>query len=127
MEFVPCIFGGRLLFAQAQAAHTHYQQFQRVQVKDGSGVVVFSGFITTPQEQKPGFPNALDTQIVCMDQHFLADKRVVATLYRNQTCGYIVNDMLNTILSQEGVTVGQIAAGPSVALPHTLYVSVFSL
>src|SRR5260221_5262416 len=126
MQYVPRIFGGTLLFAQAQAALTHYQQFQQVQVQDGNGVLVFSGYITTPQEQKPGFPNALDTQIVCMDQHFLADKRVVATLYRNQTCGYIVNDMLNTILSQEGVTVGQIAAGPIVPVANFGYVSVAS-
>src|SRR5260221_5264638 len=114
MQYVPRIFGGTLLFAQAQAALTHYQQFQQVQVQDGNGVLVFSGYVATPQEQKPGFPNALDMQIVCMDQHFLADKRVVATLYRNQTFGYIVNDMLNNILSQEGVTVGQIAAGPDI-------------
>src|SRR5260221_2281887 len=125
MQFVPRIFGGTLLFAQAQAALTHYQQFQQVQVQDGNGVLVNSGFITTPQEEKPGFPNALDTQIVCMDQHFLADKRVVATLYRNQTCGYIVNDMLNTILSQEGVTVGQIAAGPDLAGPNLCFCFVF--
>src|SRR5258707_3729918 len=114
----------RLFFAQAQAALTHYQQFQQVQVQDGSGVLVFSGYIAAPEEDKPGCQNALDTQIVCMDQHFLADKRVVATLYRNQTFGYIVNDMLSTILSQEGVPVGQIAAGPIIPIANFGYVSV---
>src|SRR5207244_74855 len=51
----------------------------------------------------------------------LADKRVVAASYTNRTCGFIVQDIFNTILTQEGVTVGVIYDGITPA--DTLYPS----
>ena len=107
-----------------QSPTRHYQQFQQVQAYDQSANLVFSGYISLPTEVKPGFQPALDTQTVCIDQHYLADKRIIAKLYRDQTCGFIVNDMLTNILSQEGVTVGQIGTGPIVPIANLGYVTV---
>src|SRR5690348_11582326 len=56
----------------------HFQQYQQVQIYDASEYMVFSGYIANPQETKPGFRSSLITQIQCVDQHFLADKRIIA-------------------------------------------------
>jgi hypothetical protein len=100
---------------------SHFQQYQQVAIHDGTGTLVFSGYISQPQEQKPGYQPSLIHTIQCIDQHFLADKRVVAAQYSNKTCGYIVQDLVNTILSEEGVTIGQIYDG--VTPSDTLYPS----
>lgn len=92
---------------------THYQQYQQVRIYDRYNYLVFSGYITQPKEQKPGFKPSLNHSISCTDQHYLADKRRVTASYTNKTCGYIVQDILRTILSQEGVTEGLIYDGPT--------------
>src|SRR5437867_256067 len=71
---------------------THFQQYQQVTIYDQSSVLVFSGYITNPKEQKKGFQSTLLHSITCTDQHFLADKRVIAATYANRTCGFIVQD-----------------------------------
>lgn len=104
---------------------THFQQYQQVSIFDQTGTLTFSGYITNPKEQKPGFSSTLIHSIQCADQHFLADKRIIAAAYTNKTCGEIVQNIVSTILSQEGVTVGQIFDGvpPSTTLfpSTTLY------
>jgi hypothetical protein len=99
--------------------NTHFLQYQQVQIYDASGTLVFNGYITQPKEQKPGFQSSLIHTITCVDQHYLADKRRVVASYINKTCGYIVHDLINNILSQEGVTVGEIDDGLTPSL--TLY------
>lgn len=86
----------------------HFEQDQQVQIYDQNNVLVFSGYISTPKEQKPGFQPTLDHTISCVDQHRLADKRLVAASYVNKSPGYMVNDIYNTILAAEGVTIGLI-------------------
>ncbi len=88
--------------------NTHYQQYQQVAIYDQYSALIFSGYITQPVEKKPGFPPLIETQIQCTDQHWLADKRVVAASYQNTTHASIVSSLVDTILSQEGVTVGAI-------------------
>lgn len=87
---------------------THYQQYQQVVIYDSTNTLVFSGYVTDPQEQKPGFQQSLDHKITCTDQHYLADKRIIARSYTNRTRASIVQDIVSTILQQEGVTVGAI-------------------
>jgi hypothetical protein len=99
----------------------HFQQYQQVLIYDNTNTLVFSGYITTPKEQKPGFQNSLIHTITCIDQHWLADKRRVVASYSNKTVGFIAQDLLNNILSQEGVTVGIIYDGPTPST--TLYPS----
>lgn len=107
-------------FMLRTSAGSHFQQYQQVSVYDKNGVLVFSGYIVNPKEQRPG-PFSLLHTIQCTDQHFLADKRVVAAIYTNATPGFIVNDLLSTILAAEGVTVGLIYDGTAVGnlFPNT--------
>lgn len=88
--------------------NTHFQQYQQVSIYDGMNTLIFSGYISQPKETKPGFQPVLEHQITCTDQHFLADKRIIAATYTNTTVGTIVQSIVTNILSQEGVTVGQI-------------------
>jgi len=87
---------------------THFQQYQQVSIYAKSGILAFSGYISSPKETKPGFQPVLEHQITCVDQHFLADKRVVAASYTGKSYGFIANDIYTNILASEGVTIGQI-------------------
>lgn len=104
---------------------THYQQYQQVSIYDNNANLVFTGYITNPQEQKPGFQNSLLHTIQCCDQHYLADKRLIITSYANKSVGFMAQDIVNNILSAEGVTIGQLDDGitPSTTLypATTLY------
>src|SRR5258708_33346591 len=91
--------------------NTHFQQYQQVWIYDTTNTLIFSGYISQPKETKPGFQPVLEHTITCIDQHFLADKRVVAASYTNKSPGFIVTDIFNNILAAEGVTIGQIYDG----------------
>lgn len=87
---------------------THYQQYQLVDIFDSNNTLAFSGYITNPQEQKPGFQASLNHKITCADKHYLADKRIIAKSYTARTRSSIVADIAQTVLAQEGVTIGAI-------------------
>lgn len=53
--------------------------------------------------------------IRCVDWNQLADRRVVAEIYENQPVGVIVRDLLERHLDEDGVTVGNIIDGPTIA------------
>ncbi len=81
-----------------------YVKGQPVVVSDSVLGVLFSGFVNKPVAINlyPN-PHRLLT-IDCLDQVWLADKRVSNTIYNNQQAAVIVCDQTQTILSQEGVT-----------------------
>lgn len=87
---------------------THLQQYQQVQIYDTNSYLIFSGYVSTPKEVKPGFQSSLLTSVTCIDQHFLADKRIVAAAYANNTPQQIAANIVTTFLASEGVTIGQI-------------------
>lgn len=93
--------------------NTHFYQYQQVKIFDHNGILVFSGYITNPKEQRMGFQKALIHTITCTDQHFLADKRIIQKVYSNMTVGAIVQDIVTTYLASEGVTLGTAGSGPS--------------
>lgn len=100
---------------------THFQQYQRITVFDQDSLLIFSGYISQIQEQQIGFHPSIIHTISAIDQHFLADKRIVAAIYQDKTCGAIVVDIQKKILAQEGVTIGVVYDG---LLPSsTLYPS----
>lgn len=103
----------------------HVEQYNQIQIFDSDNIQVFTGYAAQPQEQKPGWQATLDHTVSCIDQHFLADKRVIGKAYVHMTCGAIAMDLLNTILSQEGVSVGMIYDGlipsPTLYPDDTLY------
>src|SRR6266699_7347014 len=100
---------------------THYPQYTPVSIYDGTNTLVFSGYITLPKETKPGFQSTLEVQVQYVDQHYLADKRIVAASYVNRTHASIAQDICNNILSMEGVSIGHIQDEESPAA--TLYPS----
>jgi hypothetical protein len=112
-------------FTAKTDTNTHFRDYQQVSIYDDSNTLIFSGYITNPKEQKSGFSNILEHSIQCCDQHYLADKRLVAASFTNKTCGYIAQWLVTNILSQEGVTVGQIYDGlepsPTLYPSSTLY------
>ena len=90
---------------------THYQQYQKVTIYDANQNLIFSGYLDQPKEQKPGFQPSLIHTLTCTDQHFLADKRIMAASFVNKTCGTIAQYIWSNFLAAEGVTVGQIFDG----------------
>jgi len=72
----------------------------------------FSGFIDTPGHGKHWVGAGLLHDISCMDNHYLADKRLVTKAYTNQTAGFIANDIFTDYLAAEGVVIGEIQTGP---------------
>lgn len=85
----------------------HFQQYQAVYIYY-NGVTVFSGYLSNPKETKVGFNAYLIHDIQCVDQHWLADKRVIAASYTQNTTGGIVKQILANYLAVEGVTAGGI-------------------
>jgi hypothetical protein len=96
-----------------------WNQGTEVLVYDASGHVKFGGFVENDKIVKPGFHALLYHQVSCKDYHYLADKRLAARSYLNQTAGSIVYDLLNNYLAAEGVVADQIAAGP--ILPEVVF------
>jgi len=86
--------------------------------------MLFSGFIDTPGRARisPGF--GLLHDITCMDNHYLADKRLVVKSYATQTLAFIVNDIFTDYLSAEGITIGAIQTGPTIDTAIFNYVRV---
>jgi len=77
---------------------------------------LFSGFIDYPERQRISpVGNALYWTIQCMDNTYLADKRIAAESYTGQTAGFIVDDLFDKYLAPEGVTIGSIETGPTIA------------
>ena len=113
--------GEALMTIYDPAGATHFQQYQQMSIFDNFGNLAFSGYLTQPQESKIGFQPLLETAITATDQHYLADKRLVAAIYTNKTPGFIVKDLIVSILAQEGVSAGLII-DPGVIIPSATFV-----
>src|SRR2546423_2764454 len=82
-----------------------FQKGQQVSLSDTSQGTLFTGFVNTSQINKvPGSNTARYHQLVCIDNHFIALKRTSNRVYNGQYAGVIVADMVNDVLSAEGVT-----------------------
>jgi len=98
-----------------KAGSASYARGQPVEIKDSDDVLIFSGFIDEPESVRLSPSGGLLHRISCMDNHYLADKRLVVNSYVAKTAGYIVEDIFDHYLAIEGVTIGEIQAGPTVA------------
>src|SRR5690606_17365808 len=88
------------------------------------GTLVFGGVIDRPVSRYLSLAgNGKIHQISCADQHYIADKRIVAKLYREELAGDIVKDLINSYLIDEGVTAGEIQNGPVVIEAVFNYIS----
>jgi hypothetical protein len=88
-------------------------------IKNIGNEKVFTGFIDSASEVVIPGSTAKIHSISCTDNHYLADKRVVAKVYFNRTAGYIVNDLITTYLAEEGITAGTIEDGST--LTNTVF------
>jgi len=95
-----------------------------VSIHDPSGILLFAGFIDTPGRARISPTTGLLHDITCVDNHYLADKRLVVKSYANKTLAYIVTDIFTDYLEAEGVTVGEIQTGPTISESIFNYVKV---
>lgn len=93
--------GGRLQFVKGQP----------VQVFDDEQALIFAGFIDSAEESYAA-PGVKMHSIACVDNHYLADKRIVARGWENVTAGAIVRDLIDYWLADEGITIGEVQDGP---------------
>lgn len=84
--------------------HT-FAQGTALQVLADTGALAFSGFVADSVELKPSMSvPVLVHHVTGADNHYLADKRVVATAYTNTfTCGGVAADLVAQYLAAEGV------------------------
>ena len=72
---------------------------------------IFEGVILRIRKYESD-PNVLYYNLDIVDNSALADRRVIAKTYVNQTAGDIVTDLIAEVLGEELVTAGTIATGP---------------
>lgn len=82
---------------------------------DPTGVKVFGGVVDSVEVYRLSPSGGCFHAISCADEHYRADKRRAAESYVSKTAGYIVQDLWAKYLQAEGVTVGEIQTGPTVA------------
>lgn len=89
-------------------------------------VIEFSGFIDTVSKDRLSPASGLLHEISCMDNHYLADKRLVIKAYTTpgQTLADIVNDIWTDYLDDEGITIGEVQTGPIIDTAVFNYVRV---
>lgn len=81
----------------------HYGWGMPLVVYDPSANNIFSGFIDTCKEKRPGWAAMLTSDITVADNHYLADKRRAAKVYGTSAAGDMVSDLSASYLSGEGV------------------------
>jgi len=106
-------------FTACTGTGIHWDQGTQVQVYDDTGALRYSGFIDTSQTSKPGFAPILYHAVTCMDNHYLADKRLAFQSYLTVSAGSIVQSLWQNYLQPEGVTLGPIAAG--IIIPEAIW------
>lgn len=93
------------------AGSASYARGQPIAIYDPDDTLIFGGFINTA-ERKPISPSGgLYHPITCMDNHYLADKRLVVESYSSELAGDIVKDIRTKYLAAEGITIGEIQDG----------------
>jgi hypothetical protein len=86
-------------------------QFVVISVNDHP---IFGGILEAPDTERLEADTAVRHTFRAADWHYLADKRIAAASYESQTCGYIVQELITNYLAGEGITVGEIQAGPTI-------------
>lgn len=105
----------------------HFTYGQSVRVWD-SGALIFSGYVSQPKESSYLPAKGLWTTVSCMDQHYLADKRIVSAAFGPQTAGSVVNSLISgnggQWLALEGVTAGVIQNGKTLTQAIFNYIQI---
>jgi len=94
-----------------------------VEIFDATPDLIFAGFVDTPEQDEIGADQGLFHSISCIDNHYLADKRLVVKSYTDKTLKYIVEDIVTTYLADEGITIGEVQTGPVIESAIFNYIS----
>jgi hypothetical protein len=88
-----------------------FEYGQEVIIRDIDSDIIFGGIISEAKKEQltPPWASCIH-HIACTDYHALADRRVFLAAYEETTGADIVYDVLD-VLSEEGVTEGEIQAG----------------
>ena len=97
---------------------------EAVVILDPDGNRIFGGVVNDPQVGRLSPEGQLLHPIGCADNHYFADKRLVAESYLDKTCGFIVDDIFDNYLDEEGITIGNIDLGATVVEAVFNYVRV---
>lgn len=101
-----------------------YPRGTPVGIWDITDTQIFGGFIDTPDEVSMSPSGGLYHPIRCMDNHYLADKRLVIRSWAKTDVDVIVTALHTDYLADEGVTIGSIPAGPEIEAAVFNYVTV---
>jgi hypothetical protein len=85
-----------------------------VEITDVYVNIIFDGYIETAIEKRLTPDGGIEHRITCVDNHYLADKRLIAKAFVSGTVADAVNWIITNILAKtgedEGVTAGTITA-----------------
>ena len=105
-----------------------YDRAQRVNIYDNAGAstgtAIFSGFIDTPDSLVLSPSGALLHDISCIDNHYLADKRIAAKIWTNKSSASMISELITDYLASEGVSAGTIQTGETLTRVVANYVPV---
>lgn len=74
--------------------------------------LIYAGFVETVKFKRE--EDAFYHEITCIDNRYLADKRIVAYAKANTRAGIIVEELFDMYLIDESVTIGEIQPGPEI-------------
>ena len=78
------------------------------------GNTAFAGFIERIKQKRVApQSDIIYWTVQCIDNHYLADKRLAAEVYTGKTAKFIVEDLITKYLTVEGVAVGEVQTGPT--------------
>ena len=80
-----------------------YSKGQPVLITTDSHKLIFGGVIEESEATVTSPDDYTFHSIQCVDWHYLADKRIIAEAYEDKTIDYIVKDIVDTYLVDEGV------------------------
>ncbi len=93
-----------------------YPRGTPVKIYDLEDVLIFAGFIDKPVQKRIAPAGGLYHQIVCTDNHYLADKRLIVKVYTGELAGDIFENIVDDYLAAEGITytADSIEDGPTI-------------
>lgn len=101
-----------------------FERGQTVSLYNASDELIFGGVIDTPRKVAVSPSGGLYHDLQCMDWHYASDKRLVIASYTATNAGTIATALHTDYLDGEGVTIGEIQAGPELVEVVFNYISV---
>jgi hypothetical protein len=113
-------------FSILDLAHAYrFTKGEYVTILDVHLNTIFTGFIETATELRLTPDGGIEHRISCVDNHYLADKRIIATAFvAPDTVADAVNWIITNLLTEEGVTAGTIDADIELVAVSFDYVTV---